>query len=597
MSAGFVVGNVWAWALQALAVIAAAALAERLFRNAAPRARLLYWQAVLALCLLLPFLPGKPEVADGVDVSITFATIRSASAQTPDWPIRWETGLLIALGIGVLLRLIWLFAGVARLRTLVRESQPLDPVPVAIGTMRSRLGIQAAIYLCPGVSGPLTFGLRRPVILLPPRILELPPAAQAAVCCHELLHIRRADWLWTLAEEFLRTVLWFHPAIWWALAQIQLTREQTVDREVVSLTQAREQYLQSLFAIAAAGTQLDVAPAPLFLRKRHLAQRVVSILKEGQMSKARFVLAMAAGCGLVLGIGGVAVTMVPLKAAPAPQSGENITVVSGGSGLAHRDGIEYPREALTRRVEGPVTLELSVNEKGSVTDARVLSGPEELRSAALQAVLRWHYSSEIALPAKIQVTMDFRLPNTLPPPPPTSLPRAHKELGILKRIDIEGISPAASENLRRRLPVREGEMITSETSGRILEAIRETDEHLKAAFSVGDGVALRVYLPGDNERTQQIRVGGNMQAQKLIHQPRPVYPPLAKQARMQGVVRLQTLVGKDGAVKNISVESGEPLLVEAAVEAVKQWVYETTLLNGEPVEVATLVDVNFTLSR
>jgi protein TonB len=95
---------------------------------------------------------------------------------------------------------------------------------------------------------------------------------------------------------------------------------------------------------------------------------------------------------------------------------------------------------------------------------------------------------------------------------------------------------------------------------------------------------------------QRIRVGGNVQAAKLVRQPKPVYPPLAKQARIQGTVRFQAIIGKDGTIQNLQLVSGHPLLVPSATEAVKQWVYQPTLLNGEPVEVVTQIDVNFTLS-
>jgi protein TonB len=95
----------------------------------------------------------------------------------------------------------------------------------------------------------------------------------------------------------------------------------------------------------------------------------------------------------------------------------------------------------------------------------------------------------------------------------------------------------------------------------------------------------------------RIRVGGNVQQAKLIRQPKPIYPPLAKQARISGVVHLNAIIGKDGTIQNLTVAGGHPLLVPAAMEAVKQWVYAPTLLNGEPVEVVTQIDVNFTLSQ
>jgi protein TonB len=96
---------------------------------------------------------------------------------------------------------------------------------------------------------------------------------------------------------------------------------------------------------------------------------------------------------------------------------------------------------------------------------------------------------------------------------------------------------------------------------------------------------------------QRIRVGGNVQQAKLVRQPRPVYPPLARQARIQGTVRLTAVIAKDGTIQELQVVNGHPLLVPSALEAVKQWVYQPTLLNGEPVEVITQIDVNFTLSQ
>jgi protein TonB len=96
---------------------------------------------------------------------------------------------------------------------------------------------------------------------------------------------------------------------------------------------------------------------------------------------------------------------------------------------------------------------------------------------------------------------------------------------------------------------------------------------------------------------QRIRVGGNVQQAKLVRRQMPVYPPLAKQARIQGTVRFTAIIGTDGTIRNLQLIGGHPLLVPAAQEAVRQWVYQPTLLNGEPVEVITQIDVNFTLSQ
>jgi TonB family protein len=101
---------------------------------------------------------------------------------------------------------------------------------------------------------------------------------------------------------------------------------------------------------------------------------------------------------------------------------------------------------------------------------------------------------------------------------------------------------------------------------------------------------------GAKQRPDRIRVGGGVQARNLITQVDPIYPPLAMQARIQGVVRFTVVIGKDGRVSKIELVNGHPLLVAAASDAVHQWVYKPTLLNGEPVEVVTQVDVNFMLA-
>ena len=82
----------------------------------------------------------------------------------------------------------------------------------------------------------------------------------------------------------------------------------------------------------------------------------------------------------------------------------------------------------------------------------------------------------------------------------------------------------------------------------------------------------------------------------LIHRVQPLYPPLARQARIQGQVVLRAVIRRDGVIENLQVLSGHPMLVQVAIDAVKQWRYRPFSLNGEPVEVETQVTVNFVLS-
>ncbi len=94
---------------------------------------------------------------------------------------------------------------------------------------------------------------------------------------------------------------------------------------------------------------------------------------------------------------------------------------------------------------------------------------------------------------------------------------------------------------------------------------------------------------------ERVRVGGQVQSALLTNQARPQYPPLARQARVQGTVRLEAIISRDGVIEELQVVSGHPLLVQAALNAVRQWQYQPTLLNGVAVEVITTIDVNFTL--
>ena len=96
---------------------------------------------------------------------------------------------------------------------------------------------------------------------------------------------------------------------------------------------------------------------------------------------------------------------------------------------------------------------------------------------------------------------------------------------------------------------------------------------------------------------KRIRVPAQVAEANLIHDVAPQYPPEAGRERIEGIVVLIAAIAKDGTVRDVRVESGLPLLAQAAIDAVKQWRYKPYLLNGEPVEVDCHIIVNFTLSR
>jgi protein TonB len=95
----------------------------------------------------------------------------------------------------------------------------------------------------------------------------------------------------------------------------------------------------------------------------------------------------------------------------------------------------------------------------------------------------------------------------------------------------------------------------------------------------------------------RIKQGGVVTAAALLSQTKPIYPTLARQAHIQGEVVLHAIIDKDGRVAQLEVVTGHPLLVKAALDAVRQWLYRPTLLNGEPVEVDTTITVTFLMAN
>jgi len=187
-----------------------------------------------------------------------------------------------------------------------------------------------------------------------------------------------------------------------------------------------------------------------------------------------------------------------------------------------------------------------------------------------------------------------------PPPPPPPPPPAAAPVHVVKQVQSDIIN---------------GELRTpTKIPKKILENLKEDEAPPQmAATGVVGGVPGGV--PGGSmggvigsvlsstpvavpkiATPQRGRVSSGVSTGLLIRKVPPTYPPLARQARIQGVVVLQAQISKEGNIQNLQLISGHPMLAPAAIEAVKQWKYKPYLLNGEPVEVDTQVQVNFTLA-
>jgi len=640
MNTGLAWDNVVAYSLQIGLLVGVASLVPALLGLRLPKARLVYLQILLAACLVLPQMRAWKRALVIVSTPVTAPVAEVAPVQVAAPPVRWtpaEIGLLV-LAAGALARLLWLAAGFWRLRRYRRHSTPWRGPAVALGP-------RPEYRISEDTGSPVTFGLRSPVVLLPRNFEELAPAMQEAVLCHEALHVERRDWAFTVAEELVRAVFWFHPAIWWLLGEIQLAREQAVDREVVERTQNRDQYVDALLAVAGARMPPLLAPAPLFLRKRHLKQRVIAVVMEIRMSRARLVSTLAAGLLLLAGAGWFVTAAFPLAAAPQiVADGAGVTVELSGAQLLHRGPVAYPAKAALKGVEGTVAVQVRLDGSGNVMDASVVSGPDELRRAVLESVLGWHFakgsaggtrtvtvSFQLPAPGQVQAAAVFGL--AIAPEPraeasarapaaqPAQTPGDASGIAAfnsshIARFDIRGLSDQARSDLLAALPFHVGD----ECSPGMLEKIRAAalafDEHSEVSSNTYKGQtivtvmapsAAAAAVPGGTVSFSMraasplpgpIEVGGPVQASALIYGPRPQYPPMARQAHISGVVHLHATIAANGTIQQLEViPPSHPLLIPAAMEAVRTWRYKPTLLNGEPVAVETTIDVSFSLTE
>jgi beta-lactamase regulating signal transducer with metallopeptidase domain len=333
-------GNFVAWMVQAFILVSGGSLLLRLFRVRHPRTELAFCHALLAVCLLLPLLqPWRHPVVEvsGLSDDLTVAPSRNpgadagltsvpaaAAAKTVSLPahpeIPWGRIIRWTLLAGVALKLFWLLGGLWRIRKYRIEAMPLYPIPESVEAAAALTHASAVFCISARLTGPATMGWLAPVVLLPESFLALGDEAQCGIACHELLHIRRRDWLATLVEELAGALLWFNPAIWLLLAQTRLVREQLVDAEVVLLTASREPYIDALLTIARGAPvpdlRMDLAPTPLFLRRRHLTHRMHSLLQEASVSTLRLVSSYASITAVLAFAGWFALGSFPLTGRP-----------------------------------------------------------------------------------------------------------------------------------------------------------------------------------------------------------------------------------------------------------------------------------------
>jgi periplasmic protein TonB len=186
-----------------------------------------------------------------------------------------------------------------------------------------------------------------------------------------------------------------------------------------------------------------------------------------------------------------------------------------------------------------------------------------------------------------------------PPPPPPPPPPPAAVVKVVRQV----VSEIANGQLRTPTKIPEKVQMIKEEEAPPVSGIGGVVGGVPGGVPGGQmggvigGIISSTPVPVPKVATpQRVRVSQGVSQGLLIHQVKPAYPPLARQARIQGAVVLQAVIAKDGSIQGLHVVSGHPMLTQSAIDAVKQWRYKPYFLNGEPVEVETQITVNFTLS-
>ena len=525
---------------QILLVVSAAAIAESLLRMARPTARLGYWRAIGVLCLALPLIASGATTSPAASVTFSVipaqdvavqAVVKSLPTMGPVVLWIWAAGTIIGLA--------WLLAGACRIRQMRRRSLPASLTP-DLDDLRISLAPCAEFRWSDDVQQPATLGIRRPVVLLPRCFDELTVDAKRAVACHELLHIKRRDWLWTVLEAHVRALFWFHPAVWWLIDRMQLLREQVIDRLVVERTSTRRDYMQALMTFADSPRPAVLSSA--FLRRRHLRSRLGQLVKENHMSIRRLVWTMTAVLLIVGGVTVVTVRALPLNLVAAVQNATGSRMEIRLAETTPAAGLQEARTSSGERIYlHPMPIATWVD----VSVVKIVDAG----------------NSQVGLAMTFERAAASRL---------ASATAAHvgKPMAIL----LDGRVVSA---LTLKGPIGGNAMLTGITAAVAQQlVIANADCHANPAQCSA------AVLPVP------------------IHQERPIYTQAAMAARIEGSVLLETIVWADGSVGDVKVVrslDSQLGLDQEAVKALKLWTWKPGTRGGEPASVAVQIELTFTL--
>jgi TonB family protein len=526
---------------QILLVVSVATMAEMLLRTARPMPRLGYWRAVGALCLALPLIASGRTSTPAASVTFSVLPAQGAAVQIVAQSLPTMGPIVLWVwACGTIAGLAWLLVGALRVRRMRRRSVPAASLGARLDEMRAALAPHSEFRWSDAVQQPVTLGIRRPIVLLPRRFDALTSDAKYAVACHELLHITRRDWLWTVLEAHVRVVFWFHPAVWWLIDRMQLLREEVVDRLVVERISTRREYMLALMTFADSERPHVLASA--FLRRRHLKSRLGELVKESDMPVKRLMWTMAAVVTIVGGVAFATVRALPLEIAALGQAGAASRMEIRLAETTPAPGL---REEMTRSGDRIYLHPMPLATWADVSTVKIIDTG----------------NSQIGVAMTFQSAAASRL---------ASATSAHlgKPLAIL----LDGRVVSA---LTLRGPIGDSAVLTG-----ISAALAQQLVEANLACQTNPSQCSAAVLPVP------------------IHQEKPQYTPAALAAHIEGAVLLETTVLADGSVGDVKVVrslDSEFGLDQEAVKALKLWTWQPGTRGGQPSSVSVEIEMKFTL--
>ena len=475
----------------------------------------------------------------------------------------WLVGAFAGLGVLLvgLARLRWLRASSSRV-TDGRWHRLCADLSRSCGLNR---GVDLLLGPRPGLVA--TWGWRRPVVMLPASASEWSAERMRVVLLHELAHARRGDWILQMAAEALRCVWWFNPLVWMVRARLRRESEHAADDLVLA---------QGVPAATCATHLVELArevrehrrtwlPAPAMARPSNLEWRLSTMLnpRTNRRPLTRFAR-----------IGSLGVLVL-------------VSIVVGGLQV------------------GPVSASRSAESTGNAVEQEQ---PAESSSGRLT-----EFVPVAAAPSALQERVQVGSVSASRSAEPIGNAVEQEQSAVGNAVEQEQSAErereAVAAALQERLQVGSGSVSRSaESIGNAVEQEQPSSERL--AELVARAAALQEQLQavldelqavlGDSDRpaagsTEPIRVGSGVRPPTLVQNVSPVYPPEAREARVQGVVILEATISTTGEVSDVEVLRSVPLLDEAAVAAVRQWRYEPTLVDGVAVPVLMTMTVDFRL--